>query len=284
MRERKKLFVVVALLSAILIVSVVFSSGVIDISTFSLGGSSSAGAGESLEPPEVFVDPDKIVKDYLADPSYQIGNTFSVNINITNATGLFAWQINMSWGPCMHAHACGYAMVNVSNIIAGEFLNRVTPPNYTTSAPAPNGLGFVINKTDNATGYTAMGESILGGAPAISGNGTLVTVEFLIVGYGSTDLFINLTGTLPTTLLDSTGGIITPSQIDGYFRNKLKGDVDMNGAVDFLNDFTLFQASYLKQTGQPGYNREADTDYNGAVDFLTDFTDFQTNYLTSVSL
>jgi len=167
MRRRKKLFILAALLSVLLIVSVVFSSGVIDVLTFSLGGSSasSAGAPESSSP-EVFVNPVTTRGDYA--PGYQIGDTFQVGVNITGVTDLFAWQINMTWNT---------SILNLSSIVAGDFLNRVTPPNYTTSSPAPNGLGFVINKTDNAEGYTAMGESILGGATAQSGNGRLVTIE-----------------------------------------------------------------------------------------------------------
>jgi hypothetical protein len=262
MRSWNKLIFLGALLSVMLIISVVFSSGVVDVLTLSPESSPESSPLSSSSSPEVFVDPALIVKDYDLDSGYQIGDTFNVSMNVTDFTGdldLYAWQINMSWDP---------SMLNVSNIIAGEFLNRVTPPNYTTSSPAPNGLGFVINVTDNATGYTAMGESILGGVPAISGNGTLVTIEFLIVDYGWTYLNISVSGTLPTLLLNSTLGTVAYDRLsvpiflsDGYFRNVILGDNTddslvgtgpPDGDVDEF-DLAIFADNYGGNYGLPGY-------------------------------
>jgi len=125
-------------------------------------------------------------------------------------------------------------MLNVSSIIAGDFLNVGAAPNYTSSSASPDGLGFVINVTENAEGYTFMGESILGADTGVSGIGTLVTIEFLITGYGCTWLTIDVGGTFPTTLLNSstTGNkVIAFDKVDGFFKNKLHGDSDGNGRV-----------------------------------------------------
>lgn len=274
MRGRKKLFILAALLSTLLIISVVFSSGVIDVLNLSLGSSPASSAGEAaiLSTPEVFVDPDKIIKGYFAEPSYRIGNTFEVPVNITGVTDLFAWQINMSWSDT--------SMLNVSNIIAGEFLNRVAPPNYTTSDPAPNGLGFVINTTDNAMSYTAMGESILGGAPAISGDGRLVKIEFLVLGYGWTNLTISVGGTLPTTLLNSTLNSMTFTKVDGYFSNKILGDVDGDGDVDY-DDLVVLAGAYGSSSPASAYDEFADFDRDGDVDY-DDLVPLAGNYGKSV--
>jgi hypothetical protein len=256
MRGRKKLFILVPLLSALLIVSVVFSSGVIDVLTFSLGGSSasSAGAPESSSP-EVFVDPVMTRGDYA--PGYQISDTFQVGVNITGVTDLFAWQINMTWNT---------SILSLSSIIAGEFLHAGMYD--TTSSPAPDGLGFVINKTDNAEGYTAIGESILGGnpLPGVSGDGRLVSIEFLIVGYGDTNLTIDVDGTMNTTLLDNSvpAVIITYDKTDGYFSNMILGDIcgdtsgtPPDGDVDRY-DFGFFAGAYGTSVGHPNFNPLAD--------------------------
>jgi len=260
MRGRKKLFILAALLSVILVISVVFSSGVIDVLRLSLGGSSasSAGAFESSSLPEVFVDPNTIIKDYENDLWYQIGNTTQIQLNITDATDLFAWQINVSWSNA--------SMLNVSNIITGEFLHNGTY--NTTSSTYPNGLGFVINMTDNATGYTAMGESILGNdpLPGVSGNGKLVTIVFQIVGYGCTNLTISVEGILPTTLLNNTLPLsgTTPATVDGFFKNKLNGDANSDGAVNVLD-----VAKVNSFWSPPGpYSRCVDTNDDGAVNVL----------------
>jgi len=98
----------------------------------------------------------------------------------------------------------------------------------------------VINKTDNATGYTAIGESILGGTPlpGVNDNGTLVTIVFQIVDYGWTYLNISVSGTLPTLLLNSALGTIAYDRqlvpiflSDGYFRNVILGDLTDDSLV-----------------------------------------------------
>jgi len=263
MRGRKKLFILAALLSIILIVSVVFSSGLVDISKVLLGGSSGPSPLASSSTPVVSMDPPAV-----ANSSAQAGNVTEFHVNITLVTDLFAWQINMSWNA---------SILNVNNIIAGEFLNVGAAPNYTTSSPAPDGLGFVINVTDNAVGYTAMGESILGADRGVSDNGTLVTIEFLVVGYGSTDLTISTIGILPTTLLDNASVSIPNDKTDGYFRNKYNGDIDGDWDSDY-DDWLLFVSSYLKTSGVPGYNIEVDVEPDGDVDY-DDFLGFVSGYL-----
>jgi hypothetical protein len=267
MRKWNKLSVIVAFLSAIMIVSVVFNSGAIDVLTSPLESPSApAGAPESSSP-EVFVDPDKIIKGYFAEPSYRIGNTFEVPVNITGVTDLLAWQINMSWDA---------SMLNFSNIIADEFLNRTNPIANTTS----HELGFVINKSDNATGYTAMGESILANDTGVTGAGRLVKVEFLITGYGWTNLTISVDGTLPTTLLNSTLNSMTFTKVDGYFSNKILGDVEGDGDVDY-DDLVVLAGAYGSSSPSPAYALFADFDRDGDVDY-DDLVPLAGNYGRSV--
>lgn len=264
MRGRKKLFILAALLSALLIISVVFSSGVVDVLTLSLGGSP-APLSSSSSTPEVSLDPNTTIKDYEYYPDYQIDETFNVSVNVTLVTDLLAWQVNVSWGDA--------SMLNVSNIFAGEFLNVGAAPNYTTSSSAPNGLGFVINKTDNATGYTAMGESILGSDTGVSGNGTLVTIEFQVRGYGYTNFTISVGGILPTTLLNSTLSSIAFDiytyqkafiNMEGWFDNRITGDSDSNGVVT-ISDMGEVSDRWSSPAGVKPYARFVDWDDNGVI-------------------
>jgi hypothetical protein len=204
-----------------------------------------------------------VVPPYIINEALQSGSTFTVHVNISDVTDLFTWNINMSWDP---------SILNVNNLTAGEFLAGSV--NQTSSEALG---GVVINSTDNAEGYTSMAESILGDVSGETGSGRLVSIEFLVVGYGSTDLNISVSGTLPTVLLNSIGDSLAFNATGGYFRNKFPGDIDGDKDVD-PTDFFAFAASYLKVSGQPGYNREADFDLDGDVD-PTDFFAFAANYL-----
>ena len=248
MRGRKKLLSLAALLSVLLIVPLVFSSGVVDVSKFLFESSTESSVAESSSSASsIFADPEAI-----SDEALQSGSYFEVHVNISDVTDSFSWQINMSWNP---------SILNVSRIIPGEFLLRT----ISESKTAAYQLGYVINVTDNAEGYTAMGESILGGAPGINGAGRLITIEFLVVDYGSTDLTISVSGTLPTTLLNSTGNSMTFTTTDGYFSNKILGDVNGDRIVDGA-DFSLMGGAYRAEPGDPNWLDDADINRDGIVD------------------
>ncbi len=259
-----KLLGSIALLSVLVIVS--FFSGFVvgDVSKVFFGASPApptanpASSSTSL----VFVHPAAI-----SDETLQLGSYLEVSVNISDVTDLFAWQVNMSWDP---------SILSVNRIIAGEFLLRASPAANTSSSPHPYGLGFVINDTNNAAGYTAMGESVLGGVPGISGDGTLVSIEFLVTGYGSTSLTISLTGNLATTLLNSSSGTLSFTTTDGYFRNKYPGDVDGDKYVG-SGDFSVLAGAYGSSLGDPAYNREADFDLDGYIG-SGDFSALAGNY------
>jgi len=267
MRGWNKLIILGVLLSVMLIISAVFGSGVIDVSTLSLGGSpATAGAPESSST-EVLLAPNSTIKDYVYsmppnDTGYRIGYTFNVSMNVTLVTDLLAWQINVSWGNA--------SMLNVNNIYAGEFLNVGALPNYTTSDPA-QGLGFVINKTDNVAGYTAMGESILASDTGVSGSGQLVTIEFQVMKYGYTNFTISVSGILPTTLLNSTivGDTFSSIPFDkytfldmnGWFDNRVFGDANTDGFVNIGDSATINS----QWTPNNPYERFADLKNDGDV-------------------
>jgi len=267
-----KLVLFVSLLGILLIISTPLVNSVLVnlINPTETVPLSSSPANLSVDPwPAGTIGP-AIISDTL-----QPYNTTTFHVNVTGVTDLFTWQINMTWDP---------SILNVSILTAGEFLLRTTSDNGTASLQ----IGSVINVTDYVQGYSGMAESVLGNASGISvsGSGRLVSIEFVVVGYGSTDLNVTISGTLPTMLLNSTGDsmaftttLVPPYFTAGYFRNKYPADIDGDWDCDF-DDFLAFAAAYLTTSASPYYDREADSDYDGNVDF-DDFLVFAANYLST---
>lgn len=248
--ERKKLLAIVVSLSVLLSIPLVLSSGLVDISPFSFTPESNGST------PSVFADPDKTIKDYLNDPGYQIGDKFWVYTNISDVTDLYTWHAKLSWNK---------DVLNGSQIVYGDFLARTTSPNGTSADIAD------ITKIFNDDGYGWIAESVLGDEPGVgvSGNGRLLATEFLIVGYGCSELNISITGDLPTELLESTGINMTFTTADGWFKNKLAGDSNTDGAVNVL-DIGKINAHWYPgpPPGTLGYSRCVDNNDDGAINVL----------------
>jgi hypothetical protein len=119
---------------------------------------------------------------------------------------------------------------------------------------------------DEVTGYGWVAETILGEYAGITGSGRLVTLEFKVVGYGCTSISFSVTGTLPTTLLNSAGATITFTTTGGYFRNKLKGDANGDRTVDI---YDILKVKYHRSGPPPGpggYDRNVDINDDKSID------------------
>jgi len=258
MKNTKLTCSVAALFYIMLVVPVVLNSNLVDSPGHSIENTTASIVVPTEESAVVFVDPDKIVKDYLLNPDFQIGNTFQIHVNISDVTNLFAWNVNATWNP---------AILNFTKLESyGDFLAQTTSPNGTSR------IWDIIN-ANNETGYAAIGETTLGDYPGVNGSGRLLTAEFLIVGYGSTDLTVSVNGASPTELVDSNIDGISFTVIDGYFSNKVGGDVDGDGDVD-PDDFAMFAGAYGTT---PPSNPECDLDRDGDID-PDDFAIFAGNY------
>jgi hypothetical protein len=148
------------------------------------------GYFQSLPPPEIHVEPSSVV-----DASLQPGNAFSINVTVIQAVGIYAWNLNMSWDP---------AVLNVTNVEEGSFLNQSA---YDTT----------FNKHIlQEEGFLYANCSLFGEPPDVSasGNGTLITVIFLVETVGNTVL--DLYG---TKLLEYGGDELPHDVQDGYFDN-----------------------------------------------------------------
>jgi len=264
-----RLISVVLLFSAILMVSGVLASGVVEVP---LSNIVSPLVGQTSTA-SVSVDPAYYFKDYTLQP---VGSKFWVHVNIASVTDLFTWQLNITWNK---------ALLSANNILVANNASYILSTTTSVDKTSSYQLGFVINATDNVKGYTGASETILDnrtGLTGVSGSGRLVSIQFNVLGYGSCDLVISTstTGNLPTKLLDSTGANIGFTATDGYFSNKAIGDINGDRNVNSL-DFGIFAKVYGTSVGSPNYNREADLNKDGNVNSL-DFGIFAKNYGRSV--
>jgi len=265
MRGRKRIISLIAVLSVILVFSGVFASGVIDVSKLSLLG---GGEVQPLQTANVFVDPNKIIKDYLNNPGYQVGNKFTLNINISGVSDLFAWNVNVTWVP---------GVLNFSKVaVYGTFLRATGSPNGTSGwINRDSTKNVTITYVNYTRGYVSIAETILGNVAGVSGSGRLVTIEFQVVGYGNSTIVISTlsTGRLPTKLLNSAVPpvAITFTKTDGYFKNKLNGDANGDRSVGSLDEGKLNAHWYAGPglpTGTFGYSRDVDTNDDGYISSL----------------
>jgi len=207
MRPKRRTLIVATLCSILLAVPLVFSLGIVDVSELTENLPFLEPASSTTR---LFIEPDEIVKDYLLDPGYQINDTFQIHVNVSDVADLYLWNVNLSWSP---------DILNFTGIVSyGDLLNQ-TSSSYGTSR-----MVDIIN-ANNETGYAVVAESILGDYSGVSGNGSLITIEFLIVGYGSTYLNLSVAESAPTMLLDSFGSDIPFTAVDGYFTNVATHDI-----------------------------------------------------------
>lgn len=229
MKTKRNLSIVTLtfMLSAI---PLVFSIGLVDVTNLVENLS-------LLEPTSatttVFIEPDEIIKDHLLDPGYQINDTFQINVNVSDVTDLYTWNVRVTWNP---------DILNFTRIVSyGDLLNQTSSP-YGTSR-----MVDLIN-ANNETGYAVMAETILGDYSGVSGNGSLITIEFLIIGYGSTYLNLSVTESAPTMLLDSSGSNIPFTTVDGYFTNVATHNIAITNLTATPSSPSLGETIYINVT------------------------------------
>jgi len=169
--------------------------------TLLLALSTTAILPAKAQAPRVYVDPPEII-----DPTKTPGTSFIVNINIQGGSDVYTWAFVLSWDP---------AMLNVTDVTEGPYLIEV----------APEGT-FLIDKRYQEAGYIDEACSILGPYPGQSGDGTLLTVTFLVEKVGETLLHLS-----DAVLIDSATPPNTtyPEVTDGFFANRETAPADLAG-------------------------------------------------------
>jgi PKD repeat protein len=131
---------------------------------------------------EIFLDPSTV----SANP----GETFTLDINVSDVTDLFCWGVKLGW-------PLGLLEVDAADIVEGPFLKQ------------GGATGFAKKAFDD---YIDCACTLLGAASGVNGSGTLVTVTFQVreTGDATLDLY-------STTLLDPSLVEIPHVAQDGYF-------------------------------------------------------------------
>jgi hypothetical protein len=131
-----------------------------------------------------------------AQGSAQIGQTFTIDINIADATGLAAWSVTL-------VTTSAVLYTNESMISEGPFLSQTGT--YQTKFEAVKEVGWWRIGAFHNTSTPAGG---------VSGSGTLASVAFRVEKAGSSAITL-----LTTSLGDPNGAPISHTNTDGFFSN-----------------------------------------------------------------
>jgi hypothetical protein len=179
----------------------------------------------------VYVDPLENV--------YNVGDTFTVNINVADVVDLYSWGIKVSWDR---------DLLVATGVTEGSFL-----------AMQPDGTAFVNVVYDD---YVDAGCTTLGDWFGVSGSGVLMTITFDVLDAGKTSLEI-----FYSVLLDSVASAeISHTVEDGNFETLQAAklvkksawpehhhfDVSVQQAKDGNSNQTLY--SLVVNTSPAGYS------------------------------
>jgi hypothetical protein len=181
----------------------------------------------------------------------EIGETFTVNITITNASNLYVWQIGMNFDA---------TVLETLSFEEGLFLKEMNATLWTPGT---------IDNTAGVIHYHA--SAFAGNVTGVSGNGTLATITFKTRNFGNS--------TLPLTdviLLDSNLVEIEVTLIHGIVEVKISGDVNGDIKVD-VHDMPDFGKAFGSDPSKPNWNPDCDFNGDKKVD-TSDLLDLSTNY------
>ena len=201
-------------------------------------------------PTALSVDPPTII-----DETKVAGTTFTININVTDVTDLGGFDFWLNYTT---------AVLTATEVTLGSFF----PPDSMEWKKEINDL----------VGYVRYWVTIPLGTPpgqGVNGSGTLAIINFTVDSYGGSPL------DLYNTLLSDSYGIYMDKEVyDGYFSNKIPGDVDGDGKVD-ASDLSDLSETYGSKLGDPDWNPDCDFNRNNKVDVF-DLFDLSKNYGKSI--
>lgn len=151
---------------------------------------------------ELSASPTTTVYVYPSTSTVAVGQTFIVDVKISDVNNLYGWEFKLGWDP---------NILDVVEVTEGAFLKQ-------------GGNTFFTKKINNTEGYILVDCTLLGDMPGVSGDGTLASVKFRAEKEGSSvlDLYdTKLVNSLEqpithtandgnATVSKPVGGIITP--------------------------------------------------------------------------
>jgi hypothetical protein len=121
----------------------------------------------------------------------------------------------------------------------------------------------IATSVDQTKGYLIIGESTSQGQyPGVDGSGWLAQLTFTVQDYGYTAL--NITNPL-TKLLDTARVEISCTKTNGYFRNGLTGDANLDKTIDVF-DILAVKSRWGRTPASPDWIREYDVNDDKAID------------------
>jgi hypothetical protein len=128
-----------------------------------------------------------------------LGDTFSINITVSNVIDLVGWQFNLYYKS---------AVLKATSYSEGPFLQT-------------GGITTLFNASSftdhyNATfGVVTLYDLRLSNLTGVNGSGTLATINFTVIGSGASVLHLDPSGFIPTKLIDSNNNLIPFTLVDG---------------------------------------------------------------------
>jgi hypothetical protein len=135
----------------------------------------------------LFVDPNTVQRP--------IEQNFTVNVSISNVVDLFGWQVDLSWNS---------SLLNATNVVEGPMLK--SSGNTTLFSPKVDAAAGNLSAV--CTRLLTIGATVTG----VSGQGTLMTIQFEVIGSGACDLKL-----YNTQLSDSNETTMSHTVQNGHF-------------------------------------------------------------------
>lgn len=130
--------------------------------------------------------------------SANLGQSFSIDITVTDVVDLYAWEIELSWAP---------SLLGTLSVTEGSFLKS-------------GGHTFFIYSWNDTQGHILIDCTLFGQIVGVSGSGVLATVTFLVRGAGETPLDLH-----DEVLLNHNEMQIACQVLDGYYYLNVSHDV-----------------------------------------------------------
>jgi hypothetical protein len=157
------------------------------------------------------------------------GDTFTLDVDITAATDLYAFQFGVTFNP---------AVLQLLSDTEGGFL-----PSGGTTVNQPSPFPDLGGTIDNAAGsLTFAGDSLLGPVPGVSGAGTLGVLQFSALASGTSDI----------SFITDTSGVIVVTLSPANLACDPSVDPTCDPGPDFPTGTGLVDGSVLVQSPAGG--------------------------------
>jgi Cohesin domain/PEP-CTERM motif len=139
---------------------------------------------------------DNVVSIQPAASNASVGDSFTLDVDITGATDLYDFEFDIGFNP---------SVLSVTGVTEGSFL--------------PDGNGgeptfFLPGTIDNVGGSVSFNaDTLLGPPPGVTGDGTLMVIDFTAIGAGTSAVTIENNADL--FFQDSSGDILDPTLENG---------------------------------------------------------------------